>query len=464
MSDRPQTQAQSLIPIGRSGVVQYGGRLYHDDVERAWRGSERDKTIIRMQNDPVIGAIMHGVEMMIRGVTWDVEAATGKGINEQAAKDAATFIDECLDDMDGFWPGEPMSAILSYIGWGWVLLEQIYKVRGGPDAAETSHRSKYDDGRIGWRKWSNRPQATREGWVFDEVGDPTVLIQRDPQGGPLLNIPLDRCIHITYSSKTNSPEGWTPLRSCFKSWYYKNNIEPIEAIGIERDLAGVPVIRIPLASIEARDDVYDWAVGAVTGIKNDDQAGLVLGSDRDENGNLYQDFSLVSTGGQRAFDTDKIIRRYANEIVTVFLANVMRTGQDGIGALALSETQSGLFQQAISAHLDIIGDAINTQAIPQLLRLNGIDQELAPKIVHGKLEKEDLQAFGNYLVSLSTAGILEPTPEMIEFAYKLGGLPIANMPTQQDLDAKQAAKAEQAKQIAGVQQQPTEPAPEENAA
>ena len=435
MSDRtvPATQ---LRAIGRPGTVHSGGRLRHDDIERSWRGTERDKTILRMQHDPVIGAILHGIEMLVRGVDWTVEAAD----DSEPAKAIATFVEECLEDMHGFWPGDTLSAMLSYIPWGWAVQEIVYKRRNGPDAADPAHRSRYDDGRIGWRAWSVRPQSTREGWQFDDAGEPTALLQRDPQDGRIYTIPLDRCLHLVYTSKTNSPEGWTPLRPAYNAWYFKTNIQQIEAIGIERDLAGLPVAYYP-AEWGETDQRRAALMDIVTGIRNDEQAGIVLQSVFDENGNRELDITLLSTGGARSFNTDTIVRRYANELVTVFLANVMRTGQDGIGALALSETQSGLFQQAISAHLDIIGDAINTQAIPALVRLNGIDPALTPQIRHGRLDSADLTVFGQFLTQLATTGLLLDTPELREYVHQLAGLPVGSLPDQAEIDAQGAATA-----------------------
>jgi len=429
------TTARQLTPIGRSGVVQYGGRLTYDDRERAWKGEQRKRTIQDMQNDPELGAILHSIEMMIRGVDWTVEPASGDGIAEEQAKEIADFVEQCLEDMDGLWPGDTLSASLSYIPWGYVVQEIVYKVRGGPDTNDKAKRSKYDDGRIGWRSWQTRPQATCDGWEFDEYGDATAMKQRDPQTSQVIDIPLERCIHITYSSKTNSPEGWTPLRPAWDAWYLKRNLQTVEAIGAERDLAGLPLMYYP----------PEWKEGSpekqaidriVTTVRTDEQAGISLPSIFDQDGNRTLDFKLVSTGGQRAIDTDKLIRRYANEIVAVFLANVMRAGQDGVGTYALSETQSGLFQQAIAAHLDIIGDAINTQAIPALMRVNGIDPELAPKIKHGRIDSVNLQVVGQYLVSLKNAGLLLDSPALIEFVHELAGLPVENLPTQDEIDAE----------------------------
>lgn len=433
-------RAPSPKAVGVSGTVSYGGVLYHADYDKAWRGVERDKTIVSMLNDPLIGSVLFGIEMLVRRVEWSLQAADES--DEAAA--AAAFVDECLQDMTGYWPGDTLAQILTFLGWGWSCLEVTHKRR---DGERGNPGSRFDDGRIGWQKWAIRPQATRYGWEFD--GDePSALIQADPGTFRHYTIPLDKCLLFRYASRDNSPEGTTPLRIAYDAWYYKRQIQKIEAIGIERDLAGLPVMYIPGTDIAGNTAVYQAAQTIVTGIRNDSQAGAVVAGDRDQSGNRKQELTLLSSGGSRAFDTDAVIKRYANEVVTAFLANVLRTGQDGVGSYALAETQGGLFQQAIGAHLDTVANTITEQAIVPLLRINGFSDALAPTLQHGDIESADLARLGTYLMNLASSGLLEPSPELTVFLHEVAGLPV---PSVEELQAKADEDAElAAKQAEGL--------------
>lgn len=417
--------------VGVSGVVSYGGILYHQDYDRAWKGAERDKTIQTMLDDPLIGSVLLGVEMLVRRVDWTVTPAD----DSDPAKELAAFVQGCLDDMADHWPGDTLAQILTFLGWGWSVMEVTYKRRAGQAGTPSSRAS---DGKIGWHRWALRPQATRYGWDF-AGGEPATLIQQDPQTYIRYPIPLEKCLHFRAASRDNSPEGSTPLRVAYNAWYYKSQIQKIEAIGIERDLAGLPVMYIPGANIANEDAVYQAAQSVVTGIRNDAQAGVVIAGDRDADGKRLQELELLSSGGSRVFDTDATIKRYANEVVTAFLANVMRTGQDGVGSYALAETQGGLFQQAIGAHLDTIGQTITEDAILPLVRLNGFDDRLAPTLTHGDIESADLERLGNYLVHLATAGLLADTPELRSFVHEVAGLPV---PQIEELEQQQAEEEE----------------------
>lgn len=432
---KPNGKAPSVPSksIGVSGVVLQGGVLVSTDYDRAWKGTERDKTISAMLNDPLIGAVLGGVEFLVRRVDWTVKAAN----DSLAAEDAKTFIQESLDDMVGHWPGDTLATVLTYLGWGWSCLEIVFKQRNGPTGNPTS---RFSDGKTGWHRWALRPQATRYGWEFDG-DDPTVLIQQDPASFRRIPIPLEKCLLFRYASRDNSPEGSTPLRVAYDAWYNKRKLQRIEAIGIERDLAGLPVGRVPSRDIAGNTDVYQAMQEIVTNIRNDAQGGLVIASERDEHGNLYQDISLMATGGAKSIATDPIIKRYANEVVTVFLANIMRAGQDGVGTLALGQEQSSLFQQAIGAHLDTIAQTINEQAVLPLCRLNGIPDGLVPTLEHGDIESADLGRLGKYLTDLATAGLLVDTPELRSFLHEVAGIPV---PTAAEITAQQAKEAEEA--------------------
>lgn len=438
----PARKAASLRAVGTSGVVHYGGVLYRDDYDRAFRGLEHDRTIRQMLNDPVVGAVLYAMEMWLRRVRWTVKA---KDDSNATAVEYKAFVESCLDDMDGMWPGDTIADLITYLAWGYSLAEIVYKQRIGPYETDPTKRSRFTDGLIGWRRWILLPQTTREGWDFTN-GEATAFIQRQ-QTGPNTHIPLDKCIHLKYQSGNGSPEGRTPLRHAYDAWYFKRNIQRIEAIGIERDLAGLPVMSIPASDIEEQSAVYVAAQGLVTGIRNDTMAGAVISSDVDPETKVpMQKLELLSSGGTRQFDTDVIIRRYSNDVVNGFLAGVLRAGQDGIGTQALSTTTKDLFVTSLSAHLDIQQTAINEQAVIPLMMVNGFDLDFAPTVEHGDIESADIARVGAYLQQLAQSGLLVDTPALRAFVHELAELPVPEEDQlQQEMDAQkveeQAAKA-----------------------
>lgn len=412
-------------PIGTTGLNQFGGRLYEEYL-RELQGTRWHRVLRQMVNqDPVIGAALLAMEMLIRQVSWTVVPAN----DSTEAEDVATFVKSCLDDMDLSW-GDIIAEILSCLPFGWVTLELVYKPRKGSvelaDGSEDPTKSSaYDDGKIGWSSWEIRAQETLDRWEFGDHGRVTGFYQIAPPRYEPVFIPLGKVLHVKTTNRKNSPEGKSLLRNSYRPWYFKSNIENVEGIGVERDLAGFPLVRIPSEVIDAQGPEYTAWRNVAINIKRDDQEGLVIPSDRDEKGNLLYDVTLLTSGGARQFKTDEIINRYNAQIAMTFLADFIVMGHEDIGSFALSSDKTKLFSTALGSFLEIMATAVERQAFRRLLRLNGIDASLCPTLTHGDIESLNLGILGNYLTSLKNSGMnIFPNPDLESFLLRQAGLPI----------------------------------------
>jgi peptide/nickel transport system substrate-binding protein len=134
--------------------------------------------------------------------------------------------------------------MLSMLIFGFSYHEIVYKYRKG-DSKDPTKKSKHNDGRIGWRKMPIRAQETLFRWEIDIDGGIQAMVQTDPSTGGTYIIPIEKSLLFRTSSQKNNPEGRSILRNAYRPWYFKRRIEEIEAIGIERDLAGLPVAYLP---------------------------------------------------------------------------------------------------------------------------------------------------------------------------------------------------------------------------
>jgi hypothetical protein len=64
----------------------------------------------------------------------------------------------------------------------------------------------------------------------------------------------------------------------------------IEGIGIERDLSGIPVMKIPGADYVDAGKQTSW-LNLIKTIRMDEQTGVLIPSDRDESGNPLYEFT-----------------------------------------------------------------------------------------------------------------------------------------------------------------------------
>lgn len=402
-----------------------GAQVEREELLPQLRGERWYRVVREMtEQDPIVAAILFAIEMMIRRVDWSITPASDDSEDVQIA----TFIDECLfQDLEPGWE-ETLSEILSFLPYGWALLEITYKRRTGEtnDPTTTSH---FTDGRIGWRSWSIRPQETRHEWRYTDDGTPVAMVQIAPPRYAPVTIPLDKALLFRTTVRHGRPEGLSILRAAYQPWYYKKEIQKYEAIGIERDLAGLPVAWVPadfLADTATPAQKQSLAVmqKIVSNMRRNQQEGVVMPLAYDQTGNKQYDLELLTTGGQRAFDTGAIIERYNSMIAMSVLADFITVGHERVGTYAMASAKTDLFVTALETWLDAIAEVIDEQAIHPLLRFNGIPVARAPRLRPGKIVPENLTELGEYLTAMANAGVLEVTPELRRHVMAVANLPV----------------------------------------
>lgn len=385
-----------------------------------WRRIIREMS----EGDPVVGGILFAIEMLCRRVEWRVEAADE---SVPQAVEIADFVETCRHDLSSSW-SDLIAEILTLLPYGWSYHEIVYKLRMGW-SDDATHRSKYDDGRVGWRKLPGRAQDTLAKWEFDEDGGIRGMWQTREDGAPAVFIPIEKSLLFRTSVERGNPEGRSILRRAYRPWYFRTHLERIEAIGIERDLAGLPVATVPPEIMAADAGAPEKALLAsikqiLTGIRRDEQDGVIYPAAYDDAGHKLYELTLLTSGGSRQFDTDKIVNRYDSRMAMSILADFILLGHEKVGSFALADTKTSLFAYAIGAWLDVIADTFNAHAIPRLVRLNGWDDRLCPRLVPGRVEEKDLEELGNYFQRLASAGmVLFPNPVLERYLLGAAGAP-----------------------------------------
>lgn len=420
--------------IGRVGQRRYGGIFYEEFLSEL-RGRKGAEVFTEMSNnDETIGAILFAIEMLVRQASWNVEP----GGSTAKDREAAEFVKSCMDDMQQTWI-DTISEILSFLTYGWSFHEIVYKRRMGR-TKDNRTSSKYDDGLIGWMKLPIRSQETLYQWEYDDQDNLIGMTQMPPPDFGLITIPMNKAMLFRTLSRKDNPEGRSILRTAYRSWYFKRRIQEIEGIGIERDLAGLPVITTPEGmDIWDKDDEDMNAIRAgleamVKNIRRDSTEGLVLP--------FGYTFELTSTGGSRQFDTNSIIARYDTKISQTVLADFIQLGHESVGSFALSSDKTNLFSMAICAFLDIICQTFNSQGIPALIDING-DHFAGvtdyPRLTHGDIEDVDLATVATFIKDMTSIGVIIPDESLEDYVRQLGKLPKRTKDTV-PMEARRAAQ------------------------
>ena len=409
------TKTVNLRQLGVSGLRRYGPYIYEEFLpELRWPGAGRVYQEMA-DNDAVIGAIMYLAEMLIRGCTWEVQAQGSSDVD----KEAAQFLRECMDDMDMSW-ANTISEILSMLTYGFSFHEIVYKVRRGPNESSSKYRSAYSDGRIGWRRLPCRAQTSLAEWEFDDEGDVSAFIQRCEPDFNTVRIPLSKGLLFRTRISKDNPEGKSLLRNAYRSWFFKKHFEEIEGIGIERDLAGFPVLTAPEGldlwndsdpnMVKMRAD----AEALVASVRRDSEEGILL-----PNG---WDLKLLTSGSSRQINIGETIERYDNRIAITMLSDIILIGNNRTGSFALADTKKSLLAGALQAQVLNIADVFNAHAVPRLFALNDFPGlEKLPKIVPSGIQTPSVQEVALMLRAMGLS--INKDKELLSYLWHILGFP-----------------------------------------
>jgi hypothetical protein len=407
--------------ISRPGIGRTGTYL-DDEILRQLRGKRKYQAFREMRdNEAVVGATLLGIENSIRRAQWRFKPANH---TSRAAK-IAEFFDTCLIDMDMAWE-DVLTTILTFLPYGFAPCEIVLKRRDGVGGRT---QSKFSDGRVGWKNWFLVDQGTVDEWVWNSVGDVVAVIQRPPPDYRPLEIPMSKVLLFRTTVSRGSPEGYSILRNAYPAYYRKKKIEEIEAIGIERDLAGLPVVYVPasmLSSNATSDEVAtrNAMQEIARDVRRNEQEGIVFPLEYDDDGNMVYKIELLSTGGRRQFQTTAIVERYDARIAMAMLSDFILLGHTGVGSFALAKIKTDMFVSSLKAWISSITSVVNEKAIPQLMQINGFPMELSPTLTASEVDKVDLADMAEYIQRLVASRVLTPGTELEDYTRRIAGLPL----------------------------------------
>lgn len=411
--------------IGATGLDQWQG-VINADFLRELRGKEGYRRYREMSlNSPVIGALLYAVEQACRTAQWGWTSDQGED------DPRLELLNDAINGMTHSW-NDHLSEALTMLSFGYAYFEIVYR--------------RDDRGRVMWQKFGVRGQDTIERWAIDDRGGINGAYQRAAPKYAETYLPIEKCLLYRTRVDRNNPEGRSILRTAWISYYYLKNIQQIEAIGIERDLAGLPVIGLP-ETADTTDSVTSDAGKAkkiVRNVRRDEQEGIVLP--------FGWAFNLVSTGGARQFDTDKIISRYEQRILMSCLAQFLMLGTE-TGSYALSSDQTDFFNMATNHTADIIAAVMTKYAAPRLLALNGYDTA-GISWTHSPVGDIDLRQLGDFLQKVGNMITWTAQDE----AWLRGAAKLPELATE-EIEEERSERQRRALEIAAVRR-PVSAAPE----
>lgn len=408
--------------IGVTGLKHTGG-VIQEEWLRQLDSYQGVRTYSEMLLDPIVAAIDLALTWELRRVGWNVEPAEPT----PEAEEVAEFVEGCMGDMSHTWE-DGVAESCTMLPYGWAYHEIVYKVRRGEVPGQPGASSRFSDGWWGWRKVPIRAQDTLARWEMDDAGGIAGMWQQADMR-PEVMIPIDKALLFRPTAHKGNPQGKSVLRGAFQAWWRRKHAADAEAIGVDRDMVGIPRFWLP-AEWMGPGATTDQKAAVATyrqigeSIRVDEQACIIMPLAYDANGNKQYDFDLVTSPGTKTMDVTKTITRLNQEIALTVLADVILIGHEGTGSFALSKEKYDAFTRGLESWLRAIASVWNRHAIPRLLQLNGIPLELAPTLCPEPIERVDLDGLGKFLQVLAGAGYpLFPSEELEAHLARVAGLP-----------------------------------------
>lgn len=432
-----QPDSDAIIPrisLGEQGYsgLKITGKQILEEANRAFLYPSFLKVVNEMKLNPTVAAGLGVYKVLLSRVPWKVEPPEG-ATEQQKAR--AKFVLECIDDMDISW-GNVLNNILTYMEYGHSVQEKVFRRR------LRKNGSKYNDGLVGLKKLGHRGQDTLRYWYFSDDGRDLKAIGQSTDNlvnsNKYINLPTneDGVIEIsrnkfllfTADTTKDNPQGNSVLKPIYLAYKRLEMLQDQECLGVAKDIAGIPVIRLhpkymdPNASTSDKA-VYDMCKKIVDSISQGKQSGMVFPTmpDPETKVDLF-DVSLLERKGTPFFDLDSIIRRYQNDILVGLFADVIKMGDGQGGSLALADNKTNLLSLSISHRLKEIAEVLNTDLIPQLFALNGWTDTELPKFVPGDIENVDMDSFSSFIQRVAAVGLLELDRDVLNKVREVGGI------------------------------------------
>ncbi len=260
---------------------------------------------------------------------------------------------------------------------------------------------------------------------------------RRVESGPSRCIEVSSPSHMFLCGKSMTPTHNSILRNAWRPWWFSKRLEEQEAIALER-MSGTPMMEVPNSLLEAAASGDPLAVAAlnsykdiVTGIKVDEQMGVIIPSDTYQNGDgtrsnvpMYKFSYAIPQGGRTAANFDPSIERYKLDIMTSVLADFLSLGHSSRGTQSLATTKVDLFLQATEGWVASNAAVLNDKAVKDLWTLNGWKGEERAVIAPDMPKRADLDSLGNFVNLLAGAGArLFPDDDLENYLRDVADLP-----------------------------------------
>ena len=224
---RPPSASQVLMVPGLSIWKGTVSEEYLTDL-KPWKKAFR--VFQEMEDDAVIGTLYDSIKTPLLDAKFVIQPASP----EEKDVAAAEWLQANTIDNPNFDWLDHVDDMLDALAYGFSLAEIVL--------------GKTDTGLLDLVDLLPIGQDTLSRWGdLDNQGRPKSFVQLVMTENRIpteREAPMEKLLHFAFRPKKRNPMGRAISRALYRPWYFKKNLEVVEAIGAERDVGNVPVARL----------------------------------------------------------------------------------------------------------------------------------------------------------------------------------------------------------------------------
>ncbi len=410
--------------------------------------------------DESVGGVLNATYTFVENAFQDWRFVPNKSSPESVR--IAEFLTYCVTNMKGTVREFARNAA-SFNQFGFSIIEKDYK-KFKPELYKGELPSGMDKDK-GWmidklRFIPQRSLYASEPFIIKNGGRDLVAVQQDTcwftnsNGLPEVTVTTPNYLaqpNLGSSSYTNSviiprnkfmllginvtdsnPMGTSPLEQIWVCWKEKVFYEDYLSIGVSKDMAGMPLLRIPVEVLNKANADSSSPEGKfvlemskqISALHAGEQNMVILGSDTQANGSTFDyDLQFLGITGQgKQFDLQTIINAKRSAIYSSFGA-LNLISNEGSGGYNQLEGQNNIHYAFVKNTIATIEEAIQNDLVPQLLKMNGIEYSIEdlPRFKAGDITGISLDESGKFIQRVASVGLLPKVPSVINEILRKGG-------------------------------------------
>lgn len=375
---------------------QQGLRTY----DKMRRSDSTVRSTLRLMKTPVLSA------------RWFIKPASPSPKD----KKIADFVSwNLFKGMSNSWP-QLLTESLLQLEFGYYMFEKVW-----------TNKHPMRPGMICWQKFAPRHPLDVLYWEFDDKGGPAGVQIYNYSILDTIFIPINKLAVFTFEKEGGDMTGLSLLRSAYKPWYYKTQLEKIDAIQKERHGIGIPIIKLP-PGFTPDDRIAADNLGR--NLRTNERAHVTLPPN--------WDLIFAKLEGQPVNALDSL--NYHDDQIEM---NVLGNFIDVESSRGKDEDHT-MFMRSTRFLASCVEDVFNSYCIPQLVDYNfsrvpnGYPELKARRIG----EQEDWRTMSFTVRNLVGAGALTPDDDLEDALREETDLPPRDPATSRDVANPQGAPVE----------------------